>query len=159
MFVIFASPGPLTTQPIIDTVSGFIISSREFSNFFLNYKLDIKNIDNRKALKMALSNWVIMISPVMPHLAEELWRNMGNSLLVVNQKWPKADINYIKESVINLVIQINGKKKLIQNIPEGLSKDEISDIAIKCLMKKGMYQNQKLKKIIVIPDKIVNLVI
>jgi len=108
---------------------------------------------------MALSNWVIMISPLMPHLAEELWHNMGNSSLVVNQKWPKANINYIKESVINLVIQINGKKKLIQNIPEGLSKDEISDIAIKCLIKKGMYQNQVLKKIIVIPNKVVNLVI
>ena len=52
-----------------------------------------------------------------------------------------------------------GKKKLIQNIPEGLSKDEISDIAIKCLIKKGMYQNQVLKKIVVIPNKVVNLVI
>jgi len=136
-----------------------VSSLREFSNFFLNYKLDKKNIDNRKALKLALSNWVIMISPLMPHLAEELWHNMGNKLLVVNQKWPKVDINYIKENFINLVIQINGKKKLIQNIPEGLSKEEISDIAIKCLIKKGMYQNQKLKKIIAIPDKIVNLVI
>ena len=95
----------------------------------------------------------------MPHLAEELWSTMGYKNLVVEESWPKINKNYIKEDNINLVIQINGKKKLIQNIAKGLSKDETSNIAIKCLIKKGMYQNQKLKKIIVIPDKIVNLVI
>ena len=95
----------------------------------------------------------------MPHLAEELWHIMGYKSLVVDEGWPKTNKNYIKEENVNLVIQINGKKKLIQKTAKGLSKDEISDIAIKCLIKKGMYQNQKLKKIIVIVDKIVNLVI
>ena len=95
----------------------------------------------------------------MPHLAEELWSIMGYNNLVVNESWPKINKNYIKENNVNLVIQINGKKKLIQNITKGLSKNETSDIAIKCLIKKRMYQNQKLKKIIVIPDKIVNFVI
>ena len=136
-----------------------VASLREFSNIFLAYKLDLDTTDNYKALNLALSNWVIMISPLMPHLAEELWNNMGNRLLVVDQKWPKVDTNYIKENDINLMIQINGKKKMIHNISKGLSKNEISAIAIKCLIDKGLYQNQKLKKIIVIPDRIVNLVI
>ena len=143
----------------VRTYNVAVASLREFSNFFLSYKFDRNNSDIKKALKQALSNWVIMISPIMPHLAEELWSTMGYDNLVVYQDWPKTNKNYIKEENINLVIQINGKKKLIQNIPEGLSKEEISDIAIKCLIKKGMYQNQKLKKIIAIPDKIVNLVI
>ena len=95
----------------------------------------------------------------MPHLAEELWRIMGNTELVVNEVWPKINKSYIKKEDINLVIQINGKKKIIQNIPKGLSKDEVSDFAIKCLINRGMYKNQKLKKVIVIPDRIVNLVI
>ena len=136
-----------------------VASLREFSNFFLSFKLDSNNSDIRKALIQCLSNWVIMISPIMPHLAEELWSIMGYNNLVVNESWPKINKNYIKENNVNLVIQINGKKKLIQNITKGLSKNETSDIAIKCLIKKRMYQNQKLKKIIVIPDKIVNFVI
>ena len=136
-----------------------VASLREFSNFFLAYKFDEDNSEIKIAMKQALYNWVIMISPIMPHLAEELWSIMGYNNLVVNQSWPKTNKNYIKEENINLVIQINGKKKLIQNINKGLSKDEISNFAIKCLIRKGMYQNQKLKKIIVIPDKIVNLVI
>ena len=95
----------------------------------------------------------------MPHFAEELWRIMGNTKLVINEVWPKVNKDYIKKENINLVIQINGKKKLIHNIPKGLSKDEISSLAIKCLISKDMYHNQKLKKVIVVPDRIVNLVI
>ena len=136
-----------------------VASLREFSNFFLAYKFDEDNSEIKIAMKQALYNWVIMISPIMPHLAEELWSIMGYNNLVVNESWPKINKNYIKENNVNLVIQINGKKKLIQNITKGLSKNETSDIAIKCLIKKRMYQNQKLKKIIVIPDKIVNFVI
>ncbi|MDA9558718.1 leucine--tRNA ligase [Alphaproteobacteria bacterium] len=136
-----------------------VASLREFSNFFLSYKFDRNNSDIKNALKYALSNWVIMISPIIPHLAEELWSTMGYDNLVIYQSWPKTNKNYIKEENINLVIQINGKKKLIQSIARGLSKDEISDIAINSLKNKGMYQNKKLKKIIVIPDKVVNLVI
>ncbi len=136
-----------------------VASLREFSNFFLTYKLSNNNVDIKKALKIALSNWVIMISPLMPHLAEELWSIMGNNLLVVDQKWPQPNKNYIQEHNVNLVIQINGKKKLIESISKGLSRDETSDIAIKCLIDKGLYKNQKLKNIIIVPDRIVNLVI
>jgi leucyl-tRNA synthetase len=136
-----------------------VASLREFSNFFLSYKFDRNNSDIKSALKHALTNWIIMISPIIPHLAEELWSTMGYDNLVVYQDWPKTNKNYIKEENINLVIQINGKKKLIQSIARGLSKNEVSDIAIKCLVNKGLYQNQKLKKIIVVPDKVANLVI
>ena len=59
---------------------------------------------------------------------------------------------------VNLVIQLNGKKKVIHTIKKGLSKEKTAKIAIKCLQDKNIYKNEKQKKIIVIPDRIVNIV-
>ena len=53
-----------------------------------------------------------MISPLAPHLAEELWQLLGYKSLVSEQKWPRYENKFLTEENINLIVQINGKKKL-----------------------------------------------
>ena len=60
-----------------------------------------------------------MISPMMPHLAEELWQMLGYKKLVLEQTWPSYDKGLLEESNINLIVQINGKKKLSLIIKKG----------------------------------------
>ena len=96
----------------------------------------------------------------MPHLAEELWKKLGNiDTLACEQTWPKVNNSYIEINDINLVVQFNGKKKLILHIKKGLSKEKTEKHVINELKTKGLLKNITIKKLIVVPDRIVNLVI
>ena len=136
-----------------------VASLREFSNFFLSYKFDRNNSDIKKALKQALSNWVIMISPIMPHLAEELWSTMGYKNLVVDECWPKTNKNYIKEENINLVIQVNGKVRDKVNINNDLNDDQIKELTLKRPNILKWTQENEIRKIIIVKGKIMNIVV
>ena len=107
-----------------------VAALREFANYFFTLKFkDNDNIYN-KALHEALSKWVIMISPLVPHLAEELWQILGYQSLVAKKKWPKYENNFLTEDNINLIIQINGKKKLVINIKKGLTKEQTKKLVL-----------------------------
>ena len=111
------------------------------------------------SLKNSMSIWTIMIAPMIPHIAEELWKIIGNSEDLSEQIWPKFKKEYILDEKINLVVQINGKKKLIVNIQKGLSNDEIETIVLKNKELQKYLKVEHIEKIIIIPDRVVNLVI
>ena len=132
-----------------------VASLREFANYFFTLKLN----DNNNTLHEALSKWVIMMSPLVPHLAEELWQLLGYKNLVAEQKWPRYENKFLTEENINLIVQINGKKKLIINIKKGLTKEQTERIVLenKAIIK--IIESNNYKKIIIVPDRVVNLVI
>ena len=97
----------------------------------------------------------------MPHLAEELWKKLDypEESLVVDQRWPVYNSKYLEEEKINLVVQINGKKKIVLEIDKGLSKNDTSKFVLDNVKNKSFMENKKIKKIIIVPDKVANLVI
>ena len=131
-----------------------VASLREFANYFFTLKSDVNN-----TLHEALSKWVIMISPLAPHLAEELWQLLGYKSLVSQQKWPRYENKFLTEENINLIIQINGKKKLVINIKKGLTKKQTERIVLENSSIIKMIESNSYKKIIIVPDRVVNLVI
>ncbi|PPR27289.1 MAG: Leucine--tRNA ligase [Alphaproteobacteria bacterium MarineAlpha9_Bin4] len=133
---------------------------REFSNIFFSFDIDnIKNEDSI-ALKFSLTKWIILISPMVPHLAEELWKVLGyKDTLVSEQNWPIANLDYIKITNVNIVVQINGKKKFVYEIPKDLSVEETKEFLSKKEAIKAIIKEKEIKKIIVIPNKIFSLVI
>ena len=114
---------------------------------------------NISELHEALSKWVIMISPLAPHLAEELWQKLGYKNLVAEQKWPKFENKFLIEKNVNLIIQINGKKKLVIKIKKGLTKEQTKQTVLENSAIKRIIESNSYKKIIVVPDRVVNLVI
>ena len=132
-----------------------VASLREFANYFFSLQKE----NNNGELHKALSNWVIMISPLAPHLAEELWKILGYKSLVAEQAWPKYDNKLLVEENINLIIQINGKKKLVINIKKGLTKEQTERTILDNSTIKKIIENYNYKKIIIVPDRVVNLVI
>ena len=133
-----------------------VASLREFANYFFSVKPDKYN---NSLLHEALSNWVIMISPLAPHLAEELWQKLGHKSLVSLQKWPKHENKFLTEENTNLIVQINGKKKLVMNIKKGLTKEQTEKIVLENSSIIKIIESSNYKKIIIIPDRVVNLVI
>ena len=100
-----------------------------------------------------------MISPLAPHLAEELWQILGYKSLVSEQKWPKYENKFLTEENINLIVQINGKKKLVINIKKGLTKEQTERIVLENSTIIKIIESNNYKKIIIVPDRVVNLVI
>ena len=95
-----------------------------------------------------------------PHLAEELWKKLGyKDTLVIEEKWPVANFDYIKNTRINIVVQVNGKKKLILNIPKDLSIQQTQDLLLKREDVQSLIGKSRVKKVIVVPNRIFSLVI
>ena len=95
---------------------------------------------------------------MVPHLAEELWNSLGNENLISDEYWPKIDLNYIKKNNVKMPIQINGKVRAVIEVPIDLNKVDIEKIALK---EKNVlkFLNKIPKKVIIIPNRVVNFVI
>lgn len=103
--------------------------------------------------------FILLLAPFAPHLAEELWELLGNTHTLAYEKWP----TYIKELTIDdeieLVLQVNGKVREKLLVPRNLSKEEIEKIALNNKRFQSFIDNRPIKRIIAIPNKLVNVVV
>ena len=118
----------------------------------------IENDSDVKVVRFVTNKLLILINPMVPHLAEELWFTLGNENLISNECWPKAEPNYIKKDNIKVPIQINGKVRAVINVPIDISNSDLEKIALK---EKNVlkFLNKDPKKVIIIPNRVVNFVI
>ncbi len=101
----------------------------------------------------------IMISPITPHLAEEAWRQTsGKETLVSNEPWPQYNPELVKENEILIPVQINGKKKSEIRTTSDLSVSELEVLALGSPKVRAIIKDSEVKKIIVIPGRIINIV-
>jgi len=101
---------------------------------------------------------VIITSPFSPHIAEELWKKIGNNKSVHLESWPNFDNSAIEKDTFKLMIQINGKVRGSIEAKKSLSKDELMDLAIKSEIALKWMNDIKPLRVIVIPYKLVNIV-
>ena len=102
---------------------------------------------------------VIMASAYAPHLGEELWEKLGNKESVSFCRWPSHDDSLTHDDQVNIVIQVNGKIREKFIVPAGTSKDELEKTAFEQPGLKKWLEGKAVTKVIVIPDKLVNIVI
>ena len=126
----------------------------EISNFNTN------NDDDRWCLKESLNILLKVAEPIMPHLAEECWSQIGNSKSIIEENWPKIELKLLTENECTLVIQINGKKRADIKVEVGSNEDTVYEKAINLQNIKNYIQNENLiKKKIFIQDRVLNIVI
>ena len=99
------------------------------------------------------------LTPFMPHLAESCWQAIGGTGLVSVAKWPAVDADLLKENEITMPIQVNGKKRAELTVSPDMPKDEIEALALAQDAVKAQLGDKPVKKIIVVPRRIVNIVI
>lgn len=102
---------------------------------------------------------VIMLSPFVPHITEELWQIMGGDGSVHSQKWPKYDESALVKDEIEIVVQINGKVKDKMTVSSGLSDDEIKETVLSADKIREFTDGKQIVKIIVVKGKLVNIVV
>jgi len=110
-------------------------------------------------LKEAVQAVIILLAPFVPHIAEEMWEKLGNKESIFRAKWPGYDKEALKQSIIELPIQINGKLRSKIEVPVGAGEDEIKKSVLEDAAINKWLEEKKPKKIIIVKDKLVNLVI
>jgi len=119
----------------------------------------IVNNCSKETLTNVISILVKITAPFSPHIAEELWKTIGNTQSIHLQSWPKFDESAIEQDTFTLIIQINGKVRGSIDASKNLSKDELGDIAIKSEVAQKWIDGKEPKRIIIVPNKLVNVVI
>jgi leucyl-tRNA synthetase len=107
----------------------------------------------------ALRTLLQLLNPFAPHLTEELWRRMGCAGLVADQPWPKFDPLALVEDELELVVQINGKLRDKLVVPRTASSSEIEAAALASPRAQEWAAGKSIRKIIIVPGKLVNIVV
>ncbi|WP_166418058.1 leucine--tRNA ligase [Cochlodiniinecator piscidefendens] len=111
------------------------------------------------AQKQAIMTLAQLMSPMTPHLAEDIWAHQGGEGLVINAPWPVADESMLVEDTITMPIQINGKRRSEIAVPADMSKEEVEKVALANEAVQKALDGNAPKKLIVVPGRIVNVVI
>jgi leucyl-tRNA synthetase len=96
---------------------------------------------------------------MMPHLAETCWEALGEDGLVADAPWPEADPALLVEDSVTLPIQVNGKRRGEIRVPKGTPSAEVERLVLSLDWIARMLEGKPPKKIVVVPDRIVNVVI
>ena len=118
-----------------------------------------KTTDLVGALREAGDFLVLLMAPMMPHLAEECWKLLGHDDTVVNTVWPKSLTELTAVAEVTLAVQVNGKRRDEILVSKGADRDMIEPLVLELESIKRAIEGKVLKKIIVVPDRIVNIVV
>ncbi len=110
------------------------------------------------ALREAGDILVRLFHPMMPHLAEECWAALGHKTLVATEAWPQVEPDLLVENTITLPVQINGKKRAEVTVTRDATNAEIEAAVLALDEVKRALDGKRPKKVIVVPQRIVNVV-
>ena len=105
-----------------------------------------------------MEGFIKMISPIMPHMAEELWSQFHESDTITYQPWPTYDPHKIVEDEVEMIVQVNGKVRAKIKMAKDTDRDEAEKLALADDNVKKFTDGKDIKKVIVVPNKIVNIV-
>jgi leucyl-tRNA synthetase len=110
-------------------------------------------------LRESIESLIVLISPFAPHLAEELWEQLGNKSSVINATWPKWDENALKTDEILIVIQVNGKLRSQTYVPADATEDEVREAVLADEKIQRYIEGKRIRKVIIVPRKLANVVV
>jgi leucyl-tRNA synthetase len=109
--------------------------------------------------RAALEPLLLMLAPFAPHLAEELWKQLGHARTLAYEPWPVADPRYLVKTEIEIPVQVNGKLRGLIKVAPGAAQDIVIDTAKAVPAIAEWLGGKTLRKTIVVPDKMVNFVV
>jgi leucyl-tRNA synthetase len=113
---------------------------------------------SRRVMREAIEMVVILLSPFVPHFAEELWEALGNRESTIKTPWPDYDPEAVVEDEILIVIQVNGRLRDRMTIPASYGEDEIKAWALKSERIRKLVEGKEIKRVILVPQKLINIV-
>ncbi len=103
--------------------------------------------------------YLIVLAPFAPHITEELWHALGNTTTICDAVWPEYNEEYLKESTVRMAVSFNGKARFTIDVPADLPSAEVEKAALENPAAAKWIEGKTVRKIIVVPGKIVNVVV
>jgi leucyl-tRNA synthetase len=93
-----------------------------------------------------------------PHITEEIWARLGNTVALVDSPWPEADAAWVVENTITMPVQVNGKLRATLDVAKDADKKAIEDMALAMPNVQAQIAGKTIQKVIVVPGRIINVV-
>ena len=122
-------------------------------------KFDDESAAGRSVQREALEAVVLMLSPMTPHICHALWKELGHETALIDQGWPEFDESALELDMVEVVVQVNGKLRGRVSVPADASKDAIEEIAIADENVQRFVDGKAIRKVIVVPGRLVNIVV
>lgn len=120
---------------------------------FINEAYKVKQVPKAYA-----AGFIQLLAPIAPHLGEELWQRLTGKTGISFEAWPTYDEEKLQEQSLEIVVQLNGKIKARLNVPVDLTRDELKALALEDNKVQEAIGERELRKVIVVPNKLVNIV-
>ncbi|HXX65493.1 MAG TPA: class I tRNA ligase family protein, partial [Bacteroidota bacterium] len=103
--------------------------------------------------------FLLLLSPFAPHSAEELWERLGHNESIAHVPWPEYDARKLRQSTVEVVLQVNGKVRSKLAVALNTQEDELRAHALSDANVRRHIEGKKLMNVIIVPNKLVNLVV
>jgi leucyl-tRNA synthetase len=110
-------------------------------------------------LREALDTLAQLLGPIVPHIAEELWQRLGHEALLADTAWPQADAAWLEEDRVIVAVQVQGRLRATISLPRGSDRAATEAAALAEPNVRRAIEGKPLRRVIVVPDKIVNVVV
>jgi leucyl-tRNA synthetase len=150
-----------TVKGVGDDIQAFTMNKavakiRELTNAMDGFK--VKDAGDAWVLREAWEMLLPCVNPMVPHLAEELWAQLGHKTLLTDALWPKVDEALLVSDTVTIAVQVNGKLRATITLPAGVDAKTAEDTALSDENVKRAIEGLLVKKVIVVPNRIVNVV-
>ena len=136
------------------------IENFSFNTSISAFMICLNELNQLKATNRAIMEaYLTLLCPFAPHITEELWHAMGNTTSIVDAPWPELNEEYLKESSVKMAVSFNGKARYTIEVPAGISSEEVQKIALEDPSAAKWTEGKTIAKVIVVPNKIVNIVV
>lgn len=108
--------------------------------------------------KQFIEGFIKLLYPITPHICEELWQRLGNNDTITYEQWPAYDESKLVEDEVEIVVQVMGKVRSRLTVAKDISKEELEQLALSDEKVKQWIEGKTIRKVIVVPGKIVNIV-
>ncbi|MDE6205040.1 MAG: class I tRNA ligase family protein, partial [Duncaniella sp.] len=158
-----STPSPEALKSIhklIKKVTGDI-ESFSYNTSIAAFMICVNELTSLKCHSRAvLSDLLVVLAPFAPHITEELWHSaLGNDNTICDATWPEWDEKYLVESTVNYAVSFNGKARFNIQVPADIPKEEVERIALDHESSLKWLDGHAVRKVIVVPNKIVNIVL
>ncbi|WP_028976381.1 leucine--tRNA ligase [Sporolactobacillus terrae] len=102
--------------------------------------------------------FIKLLSPIAPHISEEIWSLLGHEESIETSSWPSFDVKKLVEDKVEIIVQVNGKIRTRFQVDKGIARERLQEIALNDERIKERLKGKSVKKVIAVPDKLVNIV-
>jgi len=122
-------------------------------------RFQVENLQDRCIREEVLSNIILMLAPITPHICHALWKALGHTQAVIDAKWPIVDTQALMQDTMDIVIQVNGKVRGHLTVPYAMPATDLENEALRHENVQRYILDKSVRKIVTVPHKLINIVV